>query len=521
MTDRAASNRPRKGVPAMMTRLTAVFAKLRASRRGNVLMIFAFAMIPMVFATGMGVDYARAARLQTKLNAIADAAALAAVTQPMMLQDDATAKTAAENMFNAQASMLGDDLIYSSDDLTVTITPVYSASTPGRIATVTYHALSKNAFGGILGRSTIEIGGTSTANADKAPYIDFYLLLDTSPSMLLPATTDGLSRMRNATGCAFACHLQQPHSESVYVRDNQGRDIWLDASDNAHSIVGTTTVNNVKYVKYYNQSGTLVTVKESSGFYADSYWLAYHNLSYNGKPNIEMRIDAEQEAVRELVPTAKQIADENKVSYRMAVYRFDYGPNFQTLISPTKLDTTTNMQAVVDAATDLPMTFWYKNSWITSSSNIDDQSTDFRTAFDRMNGTGSYSTPIIPNPGTGATADDPQKLLFIITDGMSDEYLSGMGRTHRELQPTHIDQCNAIKKRNIRIAILYTEYLPDSLTGNAWSQSNVAPYLPNVAPALQSCASPGLYQKVSTDDSIPDALAALFRQAVATAHLTQ
>src|SRR3546814_2640193 len=75
---------------------------------------------------------------------------------------------------------------------------------------------------------------------------------------------------------------------------------------------------------------------ESSGYYADSYWLAYNNQTFNGKPNIEMRIDAEQEAVRELVPIAKTIADGNKVSYKMATYRFDYGPDFKKLTALTK-----------------------------------------------------------------------------------------------------------------------------------------------------------------------------------------
>src|SRR3546814_14198974 len=76
---------------------------------------------------------------------------------------------------------------------------------------------------------------------------------------------------------------------------------------------------------------------ESSGYYADSYWLAYNNQTFNGKPNIEMRIDAEQEAVRELVPIAKTIADGNKVSYKMATYRFDYGPDFKKLAELTKI----------------------------------------------------------------------------------------------------------------------------------------------------------------------------------------
>src|SRR3546814_2368752 len=83
-------------------------------------------------------------------------------------------------------------------------------------------------------------------------------------------------------------------------------------------ITGTQTISGQRYVKYNNASGAEVKKLESSGYYADSYWLAYNNQTFNGKPNIEMRIDAEQEAVRELVPIAKTIADGNKVSYKMA-----------------------------------------------------------------------------------------------------------------------------------------------------------------------------------------------------------
>src|SRR3546814_9129698 len=75
-----------------------------------------------------------------------------------------------------------------------------------------------------------------------------------------------------------------------------------------------------------------------------------------------------------------------KVSYKMATYRFDYGPDFKKLAALTKLDSNANIDSVVSASTNLPMTYWYKNSWITSTKNIDDQSTDFRTAFDKKIG---------------------------------------------------------------------------------------------------------------------------------------
>src|SRR3546814_6630234 len=63
-------------------------------------------MVPMVFATGMGIDYSRAAKLRTKLNALADAAALSAVTRPMMDKSSTYAKQIATNTFSAQAASL-------------------------------------------------------------------------------------------------------------------------------------------------------------------------------------------------------------------------------------------------------------------------------------------------------------------------------------------------------------------------------------------------------------------------------
>src|SRR3546814_4253083 len=115
-------------------------------------------------------------------------------------------------------------------------------------------------------------------------------------------------------------------------------------------ITGTQTISGQRYVKYNNASGAEVKKLESSGYYADSYWLAYNNQTFNGKPNIEMRIDAEQEAVRELVPIAKTIADGNTVSYKMATYRFDYGPDFKKLAALTNLESNANIDSVVSAA---------------------------------------------------------------------------------------------------------------------------------------------------------------------------
>ena len=50
--------------------------RLGADQRGNIMMMMGLAIIPLTFAIGFGVDYSRAEKLQTRLNAAADAAAL-------------------------------------------------------------------------------------------------------------------------------------------------------------------------------------------------------------------------------------------------------------------------------------------------------------------------------------------------------------------------------------------------------------------------------------------------------------
>jgi hypothetical protein len=79
--------------------------------------------------------------------------------------------------------------------------------------------------------------------------------------------------------------------------------------------------------------------------------------------------------------------------------------------------------------------------------------------------------------------------------------------------------CTTIKNRGIRIAVLYTTYLP--LPTNSWYNSYIAPFQPQIGSTLQSCASPGLYFQVSTDQDISSAMVALFDQAVKTAYLAK
>ena len=207
----------------------------------SVAVITAFAAIPMLFLIGAGVDYGMAVQREAELNGYADAAALAAVTPTMMAQSTSAATTAAQDTFNAQAASLGS-ITYSPTNLQVSISTVGAK----RTATVSYSATYQTSFASILGMNGIALSGSSSATAGQAPNIDFYLLLDDSPSMAIAATQAGINAMVAATpaqgGCAFGCHethpssdnLGNPNGEDNYtLARNLGVLILLDASGSA------------------------------------------------------------------------------------------------------------------------------------------------------------------------------------------------------------------------------------------------------------------------------------------------
>lgn len=420
-------------------------------RRANVVMMFAFLLIPVLFATGMGVDYASAARKRSKLNAAADAAALAAVTPSAMAKSSSTAQAGAQSMFDSLASLVPG---LQGGSLSSNITVTDNGLT--RNVLVTYSAKSLNTFSAIIGATTLGIGGKAQASAALPPNIDFYLLLDDSPSMAIAATTAGINTMVANTpsqgGCAFGCHQSNPKA------DNLG-----------------------------NPGGI------------DNYQLA-RNLG------VTLRIDLLRTAVQNLMTTAQNTQAQTNATYRMAIYTFDTTNSFNNIASLTS-----NFTTAQTLAGNIQLLMVYKNNWLTSTNNNSDTDTDISNAMSNINGA-------MPNPGGGtqAAGDNPQEVLFIVSDGVHDAMVNG--KRVQSLMDT--SWCTTVKNRGIRIAVLYTSYLP--LPTNSWYNIYIAPFQSQISPTMQSCASPGLFYEVSTNGDISAALSDLFSQAVATAaHLTQ
>lgn len=530
--------------------------RLRTEASGNVLMIFGFAVVPMTFATAMGVDYAHAARLQTKMNSLADAAALAAVTQTMMSESDATAESTARAMFNAQADAL-EGVSEGSIKLTVTITnPNGNGS---RNAVVSYTALAKNSFAGILGSPTIEIGGSSTAKNLVAPNIDFYLALDTSPSMALPTTSDGLALLDSKLGCTFACHsnkvevntpkfggasmskglitgsaannpyninytlsgpfVNAANGQTFYKIDSKGSYIYSNAP-------ATKTIADTRArAQCADGSGYDTCVYNNDGTFVDSYWYALNQ-------NVHLRVTDERAAASDLMTLAQSYATANKRTYRAALYTFDHSTNLKKIYpeAGTLPTLSADLPAVSTAAGKIDLVTVNDRAGNGRSPSNEHGSeykfSSFKSILDKM----TTELPAKAGKGSDDPNDTPQGYLFIVTDGMSDEqasiigapYSLGADRTRSEIVKAHIDQCNAIKARGFKIAILYTEYTTESIKDDEKNQRDfVTANIPKVAPALTACASPGLMYTVKTDESISEALKALFSIAVDTARITR
>ncbi|MBB3560357.1 Flp pilus assembly protein TadG [Rhizobium sp. BK512] len=417
-----------------------------SDRSGNFGIMTALLMVPLVGSAGLALDYAHALSLRTELYAAADAAAVGSISEKsdavaaaMTMQGDGTisvAKTDARSIFFSQMSgELTSVAVNLSIDVTKTANKLNSK--------VTFSASVPTTFMHILGQDSITISGSATAEYQTASFMDFYILLDNTPSMGVAATPTDVSKLQAKTGCAFACHQM-------------------------------------------DQASNNYTIAKSLG--------------------VAMRIDVVRQATQALTDTAKT----ERVSadqFRMGVYTFG------TKAEDAKLTTISNLTSDLTTvknytnAVDL-MTIPYQNY-------NQDQLTSFDSAMTQMN-------TIIDPAGDGTSNTKPEKILFFVSDGVGDSYKPSTctkkttgGRCQ---EPIDTSFCKPLKDRGVKIAILYTTYLP--LPSNSWYNSWIKPFQNEIPTRMAACASPGLYFEVSPTEGISDAMKALFLKVIRAPRLT-
>lgn len=447
---------------------------LWGNQRGTSAIIFALFLPVLMLIVGGAVDISRLMQLRAELQDASDAASVGAVgvtsaafQAAIAMSGDgpiAAGSTQAQNIFNSDMPVNGD---LSGTTFTANVSKTGTTITSVITAKSTYKSAILGLFVPTLANMPMTVASTSSATVP--PYIDFYLLLDNTPSMGLGATTADINALVAATksmpsdaNCAFACH----------ETDKPGTD-------------------------YYALAKSL---------------------------SITMRIDVVRQATQNLMTTAAN-TETLPNQYRMDI--FDFGAD-ATLIDAQKPGALEVGAPLKSGGKVVGTTAGLTSNLTTASANagvIDlmtvpkqnynsDEQTNYTSVLADMNNR-------MPVAGSGLTATSPQEVLFMVADGVNDGYDCAYGGCRR-ITAMDTTSCTALKARGVRIAVLYTTYLMLPTGQNSFFDSNVKPLLTptdKVTAAMQSCASPGLFFAVSPSQGISDAMTALFKKVVSVVRI--
>ena len=516
----------------MPFRLYQCVSRFRRDQRGNIAVIFAIAVIPLISAMGCAVDYSLATRMETKMQSAADAASIASLSQKSLGFIAASAMTGngsvtagvddANNVFDGNMNGITgyQNLVRTS---TVTKTGIKLTSS------VQFSADVPVTFMKVLGYQKLTVTGVSSSAATLPPYLDFYLTLDVSGSMGLPSTTDEQGRLaavnpdnyrQYPTGCTFACHFSPQNSACTdtgtqgYPTNNYclGYGISRVSQSGYKNLLTTTTANST------DPAGKKLPSSMVSGL-PNSLFTTLTPVSSCDTDGtdacIQLRLDAVGYALNQLFITANaemKVANQFRIGlYPFIRYLYEYFP-LTSSINGSPTNSSTINYAAANLATLLDTNI---------NSNLGSGGTHIDTALSTINAK-------ITSVGDGSTSSTTQPYVFLVTDGAQDNQVKGVpngswsGSNHATvIDPTK--ECKTLKDRGIIISVLYIPYQPISPVNHSFAgdeDTYANNNIPNIPPSLQACASPGFFYTANAPADITAALNAMFKHAIAVAHIT-
>lgn len=427
-----------------------LWVKLRRSQRGSTSIIMAFAEIVLIGMGAVGIDIAGAVRTQNTLQNVLDTTALQVARRSV---SDRSLTAAQLRQFGEETvrEQVGDDVTFQRFDVDVSGVSVEIEATN----------IYQTHFALVLRKEWQELDIVSSASAVfELADIDFFMLLDNSPSMGLGATPSDNSRMRALTenlrrrrilseSCEFACH--RPSSPKA---------------------------NSLPYI-------------QSAG--------------------IQLRIDAVADAVDRLITEMEDRSDINR-QFRMAAYTFGTRAADRTTRQIAPLSD--NFSQLRANTANIPLVINDGNNNYVYAQHFGHS--DFLLHLDDMRN--NLQSSIAADGGQERT-----KVLFIVTDGVHISQYRGWNACTDGTRltsgwqscsaPVPVAYCDAIKDMGVTVAILYTEYieLPHSFRWRALVQG----FTNKIEPNLEACASPGLFRKVDFGgDSIDQVIVELFEATI-------
>ncbi|OCJ08500.1 hypothetical protein A6U86_27835 [Rhizobium sp. AC27/96] len=188
-------------------RLWILISALFRNRSGNVAIVVALSMVPMILAVGASLDYIRAYNVRQRIQSDLDAALIAAVKQIDTADTDAL-KQKVTDWFSSQS-----ESSYTISDIAI--------DTSNHKITAIANGVVPTTLMKIANIDNVPVSVASSVKGPATSYLNVYIVVDKSPSMLLAATTAGQQAMYSGIGCQFACHTGDAHtSGGVNYADN-------------------------------------------------------------------------------------------------------------------------------------------------------------------------------------------------------------------------------------------------------------------------------------------------------------
>ena len=511
-------------------RITALISRFRRDTKGNIVVIFAIATVPLITAVGCATDYSMATRMKAKLQSSADTASLAAISvnsagwlaasQMSSNGSVAAGVTESNNIFNGNASTFSG---YQNLAVNSTVTKTGATLTNN----VTFSADVPVTFMKVAGWSTMHISGSSNSSSSLPLYLDFYLMLDVSGSMGLPSTAAEAVRMQNInpdnyrqypTGCTLACHFA-PQNSACTDGGTQGY-----PTNNYCMGYAISRVSQSGYAALLQTNNSNPMHKQLPSTVVSSLpslpLTSVTSCSTDGTDAcIQLRLDAVGYAVNQLFSTANGKAVVAN-QFRIGLYPF-----IQSLYSyfplTSSINGSVNNSSTINYAAANLATLLDTNM----NANLGSGGTHIDTAITSMNS-------VITSVGNGTTSNNTLPYVFLVTDGAQDPQTKGVpnGGWAGSNHATTIDPsiCSSLKTRGIKVSVLYIPYVTINPVNASFANDEddaANNNISSIPASLQGCASPSdssgsYFYTANTPADINNALTAMFNHALTVAHIT-
>jgi len=454
-------------------RLTVRIGALWSDRRGNVAIIFALCLVPLVLVVGSAVDFSTATTARNQLQDTADAAALAAAgaanaylttngsSAAQVALATQLATTTSQNFVNANTNA---GLLTAAP--TVTVTTVMNASVA--TVTVTVRANAKPAFLQLAGITSLPLTLTSkTTMTPGTKYYQVIFVIDVSNSMGIGGTAAAITALQNNTqiGCAFACHDPNSYSAATtgclvagYYSLQQVGWTWKQ--------VWTPPVNN-----------------------CDKRAIAKAN-------NILLKIDYVNQAVQSFITQLSSYSGQSPSHFSVGIDT--YGTTFTQALAPTtNMTTAQTAAATIDVENAQPLVpgnygYTYTANGLTSALQN------------------------LANVGDGSSASKMLTYVVFLSDAVQD--LPGASQWGRVTNLGYTAQCTALKTAGVNVFSIWAPYY--AITGDSQYDALVAPINSQLGPTMQGCATnANQYFQANDGPAIQSAVNSTFNLIIANANL--